>query len=352
MLVYWSLYAVPAFAALFEKTLFHRNSLHPILLFFLCLLVIMAFRQSGGDFYTYNLMIQQFLEEDLSTWLTLTDHAYGFLNWLSIQAGWGIYGVNFFCALIFLFGLYRYTSDEPRPWLLVAAAIPYFVIVAAIGYTRQGTAAGLLMLALTYIQRGSALKATASIILAVGFHSTALIAAPLLYYALSKMRNLKLILIPLFLASLYGGYSATSERLEFMADVYLESDHYQSSGAVQRAFITAVAAVAFFLYRKRWRYLFDDGQTYFFVALLALALFPLSFFQSTVADRIGLYLLPFQVLVFARLPVLQSNKSMTQLATVGVLVAYTLVLFVWLHMGQFSQSLWLPYSNLLLGTLP
>ena len=62
-------------------------------------------------------------------------------------------------------------------------------------------------------------------------------------------------------------------------------------------------------------------------------------------------ILPFQVLVFARLPVLQSNTSMTQLTTVGILFAYTLVLFVWLHMGQFSQRLWLPYSNLLLSSL-
>jgi hypothetical protein len=352
MLVYWSLYAVPAFAALFEKTRLHRNSLHPILLFFLYLFVIMAFRQSGGDFYTYNLMIQRFLDEDLSTWLTLTDPAYGFLNWLSIQAGWGIYGVNFFCSLIFLFGLFRFALNEPRPLLLVAIAIPYFVIVVAIGYTRQGTAAGFLMLALTYIRRGSVFKATVSIILAAAFHSAALIAAPLLYYVLAKRRNLKFILIPLFVIFLYSVFQTIGDRIDHMTASYIESDHYNSSGAVLRAFITFLAGVLFFLYRKRWRYIFDDWRIYTFVALAALALFPVSFFYSTAADRLGLFLLPFQVLVFARLPVLQSNKSMTQLATAGVIVAYTLVLFVWLHMGQFSQQLWLPYSNLLTGALP
>jgi hypothetical protein len=352
MLVYWSLYAVPAFAALYARPWRNRNSLHPFFLIFLYLFLVMAFRETGGDFYTYSLLIERFSGENLTKWLLLTDPAYGFLNWLSIQAGWGIYGVNFFCSVIFLFGLYRFALGEPRPFLLVAIAIPYFVIVVAIGYTRQGTAAGLLMLALTYIRRGSVLKATGSIILATSFHSTVLIAGPLLYYALAKRRNLKFILIPLLLASLYGGYQALVGRFDNMMAAYIISDHYQSSGAVQRTFITAAAAVLFFLYRKRWKYLFDDWHMYFYVAVVSVALFPFSFFQSTAADRIGLFLLPFQVLVFARLPVLQSNKSMMHLATVGVLVAYTLVLFVWLHLGQFSQRLWLPYSNLLLGALP
>lgn len=208
------------------------------------------------------------------------------------------------------------------------------------------------MLALTYIRRRHVFKATVSIILATAFHNSALIAAPLLYFALDKKKYQTILLIPSMLALLFGGYQVIDERIDSLIFNYIELDAYQSAGAVQRAFITAVAGVVFFLYRNKWKYIFDDWQVYFFVAIAALALFPASFFYSTVADRMGLYLLPFQVLVFARLPVLQSSRSSEQLATAGVLVAYAAVLFVWLHMGQFSQQLWLPYSNLLTGALP
>lgn len=350
MLVYWSLFAFPAFVALSERTRRYGNWLQPMFFFLLYLFFIMAFRETGGDFYTYNLAIETYSKENLTAWLALTEPAYGFLNWLSIQAGWGIYGVNLFCSLIFLFGLYRFALDEPRTSLLIAIAIPYFVIVVAMGYTRQGTAAGLLMLALTYIRRRHVFKATVSIILATAFHNSALIAAPLLYFALDKKPYQKYILIPLLAVFFFSGYQVIEGRIDNLISSYIESDHYQSSGSVQRAFITAVAGVLFFLYRNKWRSLFDDWRLYFFVAFVALALFPASFFYSTAADRMGLYLLPFQVLVFARLPVLQSSKSMRRLTTAGVLVAYALVLFVWLHMGKFSQ-LWLPYSNLLTGAL-
>jgi hypothetical protein len=339
-------------AALSEKTRPQGNALQPIFLFFIYLFLIMAFRGTGGDFYTYNLAIELYAGESLARWMAMTEPAYGFLNWLSIQAGWGIYGVNACCALIFLFGLYRFALNEPRPWLIIAIAMPYLVIVVAIGYTRQGTAVGLLMFALAYIRRSSVFKATASILLATAFHNSALVAAPLLYFALNKKWYQKYILIALLAPSLFGIYLIIMERVETLTRIYTDSNNYESSGAVLRAFITAVAGVIFLHYGKRWRYLFDDWKMYFYVALVALAMFPASFIYSTAADRMGLYLLPFQVLVFARLPVLMSNNSNKNLATLGVLVAYSLVLFVWLHLGQFSQQLWLPYSNLLIGTLP
>jgi hypothetical protein len=352
MLVYWSIYAVPAFVALFEKTRRHGNSLSPILFFLLCLFFIMAFRDTGGDFLNYNELIQVNSGESLASWMLLTDPAYGFLNWLSIQAGWGIYGVNFFCALIFLYGLYRFALDEPRRALLIAIAIPYLVIVVAIGYTRQGTAIGVIMLALIYIRRRNIVNAAILIAMATAFHSSALITAPLLSYSTTGRRYTRYIAVPTMVLFLAGGYSILFERFSNLHNNYVGSDLYQSSGAVQRAFITAVAGAIFWFYRRRWNYRFGDARLYFFVSLTAIALLPASFFFSTAVDRIGLFLLPFQVLVFARLPVLQSNKSMEQLATAGVLFAYTLILFVWLHMGQFAQLLWLPYSNLLTGPLP
>ena len=65
------------------------------------------------------------------------------LNWLSIQMDWGILGVNLIGGAIFAFGLVAFCRRQPRPWLALAVAIPYLVIVVAMGYSRQGIALAL-----------------------------------------------------------------------------------------------------------------------------------------------------------------------------------------------------------------
>jgi hypothetical protein len=46
-----------------------------------------------------------------------------------------------------------FCRTQPRPWLALTLAFPYLVVVVAMGYTRQGVAIGLEMLALLALER-------------------------------------------------------------------------------------------------------------------------------------------------------------------------------------------------------
>ena len=70
------------------------------------------------------------------------------LNWLAARTELGPYFVNTVCAALFAWGLVVFCRAQPRPWLALVVAVPYLVTVVAMGYTRQGTAIGLAMLAL------------------------------------------------------------------------------------------------------------------------------------------------------------------------------------------------------------
>ena len=59
----------------------------------------------------------------------------------------------------------------------MAVAVPYIVIVVAMGYTRQGAALGIIMAGLAdYLRRESIMRLAAYIAFAATFHATAVLA--------------------------------------------------------------------------------------------------------------------------------------------------------------------------------
>lgn len=68
---------------------------------------------------------------------------------------------------------------------------------------------------------------------------------------------------------------------------------------------------------------------------------------STAMDRIGLYMLPIQLVVFSYLPeIFSKSRALSQWIVFGVISYYGLVLFVWLNFATHA-NLWLPYQSLL-----
>jgi hypothetical protein len=75
---------------------------------------------------------------------------------------------------------------------------------------------------------------------------------------------------------------------------------------------------------------------------------PLLAVATTAADRIGLYLMPLQLVVFARLPVLQATEQAKTIWATGTVFVYGLAFAIWLHRGDHAAILWLPYESILL----
>ncbi|MBV0913469.1 EpsG family protein [Anianabacter salinae] len=349
MIVYWSMVAIPAFFALGEQRGTRDRTLEILVFLTLgALWLILAFRQTGGDYSTYLILFHQLAEQPLYVAMFWTEPLYGLLNWTMAQAGLGMSCVNGACSLIFFYGLWRFVRIQPYPYLVLSLSVPYLVIVVAMGYTRQGVATGLIMLGLCFLMERRLLPFVLSVVAATGFHSSAAIALPLLLLAdlefrsklLERMTKLATVLI-----GLAGLLQSVAAQFGDYVEFYVESDRYQSGGAVLRASVTAAAALAFVFYRSDWKAEFRDYRIFYGFSIVALAMIPLAFIQSTAADRIGLYLIPYQIAVFGRLPVLQRAGFDATLMKLGVLLAYLLYFFTWLHLGSFSQLLWVPYRS-------
>ena len=88
------------------------------------------------------------------------------------------------CAI----GLVVFCLNLPRPWLALAVAVPYLVIVVCMGYTRQGVALGLAMLGLVALGKKGIGWFVFWVMLAAMFHKTAVLLLPLAALAAAHNR--------------------------------------------------------------------------------------------------------------------------------------------------------------------
>lgn len=355
MLVYWAIFAIPALFALSEDGRSNDRSAGPFAIFLVILWTILAFRETGGDWPTYLLMFNVISHSSVERALELGEPGYALLNFASSRLGLGLYGVNAVCAAIFLFGLHRFAARESRPLLLLAVATPYLVTVVAMGYTRQGTAIGWILLGLTSLREGRAIRFLITVAVAATFHRSAVVLAPLAYFAVPQLNESRSRLLRMATAatSVAVFYFAASDDIEQLWSFYVTSDHYHSSGALLRSLMGGAAATVVIMYRRRWQERWKDAGVWMTFAIASLIAVPLSTVASTAVDRVGLYLIPLQLVAFARLPDLPGQRGSTAaLLTIGVLGTYTLTLVTWLHFGQFASVLWLPYRSLIYGEIP
>jgi hypothetical protein len=273
--------------------------------------------------------------------VTTSDPGYAVLNWLMYRWDWQIYGVNTICGIIFLSGLIVCCRQQTRPWLGFAVAFPYLVVVMAMGYTRQGVALGLFFLAIASMERGYFKRYLLFITCAAFFHKTALLMIALgvfLHY-----KNWKLRAIAVLIAG-YGLWDLLlAESQNTLWHVYVESQMI-SHGARIRVLMNLVPSLLLLYYHKRWKALYTNYYFWMILALSSVVSVGLVEFASTAVDRVALYFTPLQVVVFCRLPTLVQGQISRKVLTVGILLGYGLVLFVWLNYAVHARY-WLPYQN-------
>lgn len=351
---YWLMFAVPAFAAIGiqkalpgQQQIWRASKAAMISAAFIYALLIGFRYEVGGDWFTYLELYEDMRGADLIEALSQRDPGYQSLTWLSLQLGWDVFGVNIMCGGIFAAGLFTFCYGLPRPWLAVAVAVPYLVIVVAMGYSRQGVALGCAMLALAQLRRGAMLWCIALLIVGASFHRTAVVLIPVV--GLIHTRNRYWTALWAGSASVLAYQVFLAESVEGLYTSYVEAE-YQSEGALIRLAMTAVAGSLFLVFRKRFWFPPTESRQWLLLSIISVALLVIFFFTeaSTALDRIGLYMLPLQLAICSQLPnVLGPRAGRNQQMEFAILFFYGVVLFVWLNFATHSQA-WIPYRFYLL----
>ncbi|MFC1702013.1 EpsG family protein [Pseudomonadota bacterium] len=310
----------------------------------LLLAIFIGFRHEvGGDWGGY-LRLFSFIDFfSFKEVILESDPGYKLLNWWVEKQGFEIYTVNLVCGAIFTTGLVAFARRQPYPWLALAVAFPYLVLVLGMGYTRQGVALGFIFLSLNALEFHQFKRYLLYIALATLFHKTALIMIPLGFFIFGKGWFFRAVALVVAAYVLFDALVADST--EDLWRNYVEAQMI-SQGAQIRVLMNLVPSLILLAYWKTWRTAFPNYWFWFWIAAGSVVAVALVGFASTAVDRIALYFIPIQVVVFARLPFLLRQRISPGTVTAGIVLGYTLVLYVWLNYASHAHY-WLPYQNML-----
>lgn len=342
MLIYYFMFLFPAMMAALQPPAATRP--HPLIwgLTGFVLTLLLGFRMSGGDWYNYFGRFQDLAYLPIEQVLLNGDPGYQLISYFMYQWGFGFFAVTFICAVISVTGLMVFLKRLSNPWLGLAVAIPYLYIVVYMGYMRQGVALGLVLWGMAYLDRGKFLWFVALVALAVTFHKTAILMMAFGVFQQGKGKIVRLLAIILAGVGILFAFVGESAYDRLYAD-YVQTG-MQSEGAYLRIALNALPALLLFSFRKAWKAHFHDYGFWSMVAAASLSAIPLVGPASTAVDRMALYFLPLQIVVFSRLPFLMRHILPVKVTTLFVLLFYLVVLSVWLNLGNFSMW-WIPYEN-------
>lgn len=300
----------------------------------------------GGDWNIYQQHFNHYWPAPLDSALrnAYDEPGYVFVNWLVGRTGSRVWLVNLICAVPFVVGLAALCRQQPNPWLALVVATPLVIIVIGMGYTRQATALGLMLIGLTGLIGGrSYWWFLAWTLLASMFHQSVLVLVPLVALFLVRLSVFSAML--LIAAAIVSYYVLLPHALQRYSLGYI-NQVYQAKGAIFRIAPNAATALLPLVFRKH----FETGSTETRIwrgwAYLALAVFGAFFaIRSTVIlDRLSVYITPLQIWVWSRLPTAFGEEGRPHLFLTAVVICYSAaVLALWLAYANHSRY-WLPYQ--------
>jgi EpsG family len=352
MLPYWLLFAFPALMAIVypnNRARLRSDAAQSIgyVVFILSYVLLAGLRyEIGGDWETYNLIYDDIRTDTLSYALTNYDPLFSLVAWLSAKFGTGIYLVNAICAYLLVYGVVRVSMRFREPWLALTMSVPYLLIVVGMGYVRQGAAIGMILTAIASFDQARPLRTVGFLIVAMGFHSTAIVAFPLFSYALAARYKAFAVIFAIIAA--YGWIAFVAPRLNTFEVGYIDTE-YESSGAFTRILMNVIPSALILL---RWRH-FGASERVRSVwvlvasanmaALAALYLSP----SSTAVDRVALFFSPVQMAVLGEfrdlVPTGERGVMLVRLLLVAIAAS---VQVVWLVYATHA-AYWVPYNSIL-----
>lgn len=347
MLIYFLMLATPLLQQLVTNRLDQKlKNIFWIFTWLFFTVIIGGRYEIGSDWGNY-LAWYEFARDHtfLDTILSSSDLGYIGLNWLCARMNLGIQGVNMICGAVFMYALIKYCNRQPMPWLSFYIAIPYLVIVVVMGYSRQGVAIGVFLLALIKLNDGHRIKFLVLLVLAALFHKSAILMGFLIF-----LGNQYSVMTRIWLFGVFSALAASFilSSAEFWMMNYVGGKSMESQGALQRVFLNSLPVIAALPFLKILSRISPDWHSLRWMGILSMVLILLVLMPefnvgSTSIDRIALYLIPLQLAIWPRLVcLLRSNISRRILITL-ILSIYAAVLIVWMLFSVHNVS-WYPYK--------
>lgn len=254
--------------------------------------------------------------------------------------------LNVVAGVIFFLGLNSLARRQPDPLAFLVLSFPILIINMAMSAVRQEEAIGLICVAYGAFIDRRPIKFLGFVFLAYLFHQSALVFLFLLPFIGGSFRRINIVSATFL--SLPGLYLlAGSGAAELAVSRYVDTG-IEAAGAPFRLAILALSGIGYMIYlSKRWsRDYRADYKLVTIGAWLMIGTIGILLISSTIADRFGYYLVPIQLMMFARIPYLRIGRY-RQALTVAPYLMLTTVFLVWTQLSWQFQQCYIPYRFLL-----
>ena len=351
MLPYWLLFAFFALGAMVAQPGLKPGRPLGILAFGALLLIVMIGLRDrvGVDWVNYLRAWQVAGTRSLGDFLDFSsgDPVFYTILWSLRSLDWPFWTFNLLFSIPFVWGLVKFSRQQPNPWLAISIAVPYLVIVIAMSTTRQATAIGFVFLALVEFKRDNKLGFLLYVLVAALFHSSAIVVLPFAGLSLAKNRFQSAGLILLTTIAAYFTFGSTFG--EYTKD-YFGRNAVTSSGTIYRILMNIVPASIYFWSMRRLPLSNEERILWRNFSLLAFISVPLLLViqSSTALDRLLLYAFPLQIMMLSWTPYLFKGR-VQQIGVILLIVIYlALQQFVFFSYALNAYA-HVPYRNYIFG---
>ena len=320
------------------------------ILSFLLLVFFRGLRDKiGGDWNSFLYTYEYSQKYQLVEYLIISQKSflYSLIEWFSSYNNLSIYFLNTICASIFTYGLISFCSYQYNIYIGMIVATPYLINVVSMGYTKQSVAIGFILLILR--KKNLLIKDFLFYFLAISFHFTSVFIIVTSFFN-TKLSNKKIFYFILVIIIIFIFFY--NQIYSFYNIYFLDKfDHnkvnlYTSKGVYYRSILTAIPALIFIYNYKKFRQIVY-WRFWLILSFIAIILAILAFIFpafSTPFDRLGLYLIPIQILVFANIIYIFNNSKRIIVINLFIIAVYFLYQLTWLNFA-ITKNAWVPYNN-------
>lgn len=256
--------------------------------------------------------------------------------------------INVAAAALFFVGVHVLARRQQDPFAFLLLLFPVLIVNMPMSGIRQAAAIGVMCIAFAAFIDRKLIRFVVLTLVAAGLHTSAivfLVFAPLVQGNYSKTR----LLFALLLAIPGAMALQSTEAANIAVARYIDSGADAAGAVFRAAFLGVTSVFALVTLRHAWEETFPEDYKFMTVGALTMAL-PLALipFSSVIADRIGYYLVPVQIMIFARLPYLPLRTN-RQLYIAAPYIGLLLMFAVWTSRSSLFAQCYLPYRTWLFG---
>ena len=293
----------------------------------------------GGDWGTYyeNYFLNKNeldLEEFISRYIWKKDFLFEFSNFLINKIYKSYHLLNFFFAIIFSYCLVFFCFKCNRPFFALMISSSYLIPVVSMGYHRQALALAIFLIAIIQLEKNKYFNFFFIIFISTLFHYTSVFLF-LFGFLATKIIQLKWIIFFSMIIIIFIYFIIGPTVINSLFRYYILSG-YSSLGAIPRVFISFLPALIYFLYRNKFH--FENPGLIKSFSLISLGLFILLIIfnnATTFVDRLALYLIPFQIIIYDKfIDIFERQKKSNLIIFYIISLFYFLILIVWAYYGS------------------